>query len=84
MSNDLAANGSLKVLWDSHAFNIQFLFNKLDPPVMFTAWCNKGSCIRTGETRNLNRSALCTLRTKSIFEPLSPLDSRDVPSRSSQ
>ncbi len=30
----LAADGSLKVLWDSQAFNVQFLFNKFDPPVI--------------------------------------------------
>jgi hypothetical protein len=30
----LAANGSLKVLWDSQQWNIQFLFNKFDPPVV--------------------------------------------------
>jgi hypothetical protein len=30
----LAADGSLKVLWDSQQFNIQFLFNKFDPPVV--------------------------------------------------
>ena len=27
-------DGSLKVLWDSQRFNIQFLFNKFDPPVI--------------------------------------------------
>ena len=30
----LAADGSLKVLWDSQRWNIQFLFNKFDPPVV--------------------------------------------------
>ncbi len=30
----LAADGSLKVLWDSQSWNIQFLFNKFDPPVI--------------------------------------------------
>jgi len=30
----LAADGSLKVLWDSQRFAIQFLFNKFDPPVI--------------------------------------------------
>ncbi len=30
----LAADGSLKVLWDSQQFNVQFLFNKFDPPVI--------------------------------------------------
>jgi hypothetical protein len=30
----LAADGSLKVLWDSKRWNIQFLFNKFDPPVI--------------------------------------------------
>lgn len=30
----LAADGSLKVLWDSQTFAIQFLFNKFDPPVI--------------------------------------------------
>jgi hypothetical protein len=30
----LAADGSLQVLWDSQSFNIQFLFNKFDPPVI--------------------------------------------------
>ena len=30
----LAADGSLKVLWDSQHWNIQFLFNKFDPPVI--------------------------------------------------
>ena len=30
----LAANGTLKVLWDSQAFGIQFLFNKFDPPMI--------------------------------------------------
>jgi hypothetical protein len=30
----LAADGSLKVLWDSQNWNIQFLFNKFDPPVI--------------------------------------------------
>jgi hypothetical protein len=29
----LAADGSLKVLWDSQRWNVQFLFNKFDPPV---------------------------------------------------
>jgi hypothetical protein len=29
-----AADGSLKVLWDSQAWNVQFLFNKFDPPVI--------------------------------------------------
>ncbi len=29
-----AADGSLKVLWDSQRWNIQFLFNKFDPPVI--------------------------------------------------
>jgi len=28
----LAADGSLKVLWDSQQFAVQFLFNKFDPP----------------------------------------------------
>jgi hypothetical protein len=27
-------DGSLKVLWDSQRFNIQFLYNKFDPPVI--------------------------------------------------
>jgi hypothetical protein len=30
----LAADGSLKVLWDSQRFGIQFLFNKFNPPVI--------------------------------------------------
>ena len=30
----LAADGSLKVLWDSQRWNVQFLFNKFDPPVV--------------------------------------------------
>jgi hypothetical protein len=30
----LAADGSLKVLWDSQSFAVQFLFNKFDPPVI--------------------------------------------------
>lgn len=30
----LAADGSLKVLWDSQRFAIQFLYNKFDPPVI--------------------------------------------------
>jgi len=30
----LAADGSLKVLWDSQTWNVQFLFNKFDPPVI--------------------------------------------------
>jgi hypothetical protein len=30
----LAADGSLKVLWDSQQFAVQFLFNKFDPPVI--------------------------------------------------
>jgi hypothetical protein len=30
----LAADGSLKVLWDSQRWAIQFLFNKFDPPVI--------------------------------------------------
>ncbi len=30
----LAADGSLKVLWDSQQFGSQFLFNKFDPPVI--------------------------------------------------
>ncbi len=30
----LAANGSLKVLWDSQAFAVSFLYNKFDPPVI--------------------------------------------------
>ena len=30
----LAADGTLKVLWDSQRWNIQFLFNKFDPPVV--------------------------------------------------
>jgi hypothetical protein len=30
----LAADGSLKVLWDSQAWGVQFLFNKFDPPVI--------------------------------------------------
>jgi len=30
----LAPDGSLKVLWDSQRWNIQFLFNKFDPPVI--------------------------------------------------
>jgi hypothetical protein len=30
----LAADGSLKVLWDSQAAGIAFLFNKFDPPVI--------------------------------------------------
>jgi hypothetical protein len=29
----LAADGSLKVLWDSQRWGVQFLFNKFDPPV---------------------------------------------------
>jgi len=31
---NLAADGSLKVLWDSQDFAIQFLFNKFNPPVI--------------------------------------------------
>ena len=31
---NLAADGSLKVLWDSQRWNIQFLFNKFNPPVV--------------------------------------------------
>jgi hypothetical protein len=30
----LAPDGSLKVLWDSQRFGVQFLFNKFDPPVI--------------------------------------------------
>jgi hypothetical protein len=30
----LAGDGSLKVLWDSQQFGVQFLFNKFDPPVI--------------------------------------------------
>jgi hypothetical protein len=30
----LAADGSLKVLWDSQQFAVAFLFNKFDPPVI--------------------------------------------------
>ena len=30
----LAADGSLKVLWDSQRWNVQFLFNKFNPPVV--------------------------------------------------
>jgi hypothetical protein len=30
----LAADGSLKVLWDSQRWAVQFLFNKFDPPVI--------------------------------------------------
>jgi hypothetical protein len=30
----LAADGSLKVLWDSQTWGIQFLFNKFNPPVI--------------------------------------------------
>lgn len=30
----LAADGSLKVLWDSQRFAVQFLFNKFNPPVI--------------------------------------------------
>jgi len=30
----LAQDGSLKVLWDSERWNIQFLYNKFDPPVI--------------------------------------------------
>jgi hypothetical protein len=30
----LAADGSLRVLWDSQRFGIAFLFNKFDPPVI--------------------------------------------------
>jgi hypothetical protein len=30
----LAQDGSLKVLWDSQRWNLQFLFNKFDPPVI--------------------------------------------------
>lgn len=30
----LAADGSLKVLWDSQRWGIRFLFNKFDPPVI--------------------------------------------------
>lgn len=30
----LAADGSLKVLWDSRAWGVAFLFNKFDPPVI--------------------------------------------------
>jgi hypothetical protein len=29
-----AADGSLKVLWDSQTWGVQFLFNKFDPPVI--------------------------------------------------
>jgi hypothetical protein len=31
---NLAADGSLKVLWDSQQWGVQFLFNKFDPPVI--------------------------------------------------
>jgi hypothetical protein len=30
----VAADGSLKVLWDSQRWGVQFLFNKFDPPVI--------------------------------------------------
>jgi hypothetical protein len=30
----LAADGSLKILWDSQTWGVQFLFNKFDPPVI--------------------------------------------------
>jgi hypothetical protein len=30
----LAADGSLKVLWDSQRWGVQFLYNKFDPPVI--------------------------------------------------
>jgi hypothetical protein len=30
----LAADGSLKLLWDSQRWGVQFLFNKFDPPVI--------------------------------------------------
>jgi hypothetical protein len=30
----LAADGSLKVLWDSQQWGVNFLFNKFDPPVI--------------------------------------------------
>jgi hypothetical protein len=30
----LAVDGSLKVLWDSQRWNVQFVFNKFDPPVV--------------------------------------------------
>jgi hypothetical protein len=30
----LAADGSLKVLWDSQCWGVQFLYNKFDPPVI--------------------------------------------------
>jgi hypothetical protein len=30
----LAQDGSLRVLWDSERWNVQFLFNKFDPPVI--------------------------------------------------
>ncbi len=30
----LAADGSLKVLWDSQRWGVQFLFNKFNPPVI--------------------------------------------------
>ncbi len=30
----LAADGSLKVLWDSQRWGVEFLFNKFDPPVI--------------------------------------------------
>ena len=30
----LAPDGSLKVLWDSQRWNVQFVFNKFDPPVV--------------------------------------------------
>jgi hypothetical protein len=30
----LAADGSLRVLWDSQQWGVQFLFNKFDPPVI--------------------------------------------------
>jgi hypothetical protein len=30
----LAADGSLRVLWDSQRWGVQFLFNKFDPPVI--------------------------------------------------
>ena len=32
--SDLAADGSLKVLWDSQRWNVQFPFNKFNPPVI--------------------------------------------------
>jgi hypothetical protein len=30
----LAADGSLKVMWDSQRWGVQFLYNKFDPPVI--------------------------------------------------